>query len=261
MKATTKILDALNIRKLSIQLNPFWDYLNYQPVLLAFQSKCRHFVIYFSSRNSKVLDIIFSRMKHDSMLQFLTKLDFIFLVFLQSLCWFLKWIYHLEAGKVKKENSIIKGKQIYSSEILMWYNIVQKGKLKFIFKFSSTGENSNWSSLYGLIILIKFQGKQITINSTNTISIQLLSVNFINVLLKRKVNYWPVLRKLMSMLTTLDFKTVPNHSSAKWQELIQIPWYLRIWGKVWKIWLNFCISFIPFFFYPLKHQSFFFNRC
>ena len=120
MKATAKILDVFNIRKLSIQLNPFWDYLNYQPVLLAFQSKCRQFVIYFSSRNSKVLDIIFSRIKHDSMLQFLTKLDFIFLVFLQSLFWLLKWIYYLEAGKVKKENSTTKGKQIYSSEILMW---------------------------------------------------------------------------------------------------------------------------------------------
>lgn len=139
----------------------------------------------------------------------------------------------------------------------------KKESLKFIFKFSSTGENSNWLPLYGLFIPIKLQGKQITINSIN-ISIQLLSVNFINVLLKRKINYWPILRKLMSMLTTLDFKTVPNHSSAKWQELIQIPWYLRIWGKVWKIWLNFRISFTSFFFffYPLKHQSFsFLNTC
>ena len=137
----------------------------------------------------------------------------------------------------------------------------KKESLKFIFKFSSTGENSNWLPLYGLFIPIKLQGKQITINSTNTISIQLLSVNFINVLLKRKVNYWPVLRKLMSMLTTLDFKTVPNHSSAKWQELIQIPWYLRIWGKVWKIWLNFRISFTSFFFFlSFKASQFFFFK-
>lgn len=137
----------------------------------------------------------------------------------------------------------------------------KKESLKFIFKFSSTGENSNWLPLSGLLIPIKFQGKQITINSINTISIQILSVNFINVLLKRKVNYWPILRKLMSMLTTLDFKTVPNHSSVKRQELIQNTWYLRIWGKVWKIWLNFRISFTPFFLSFKAPKFFFLNRC
>lgn len=51
----------------------------------------------------------------------------------------------------------------------------------------------------------------------------------------------------MSMLTTLDFKTVPNHSSAKWQELIQIPWYLRIWGNAGKL--------IKLFVFPLSFFS------
>lgn len=46
----------------------------------------------------------------------------------------------------------------------------------------------------------------------------------------------------MSLLTTIDFKTISIHLPAKWQELIQIPWYLRIWEKVWKMWLKCSIS-------------------